>query len=72
MLFRSRNSPPTSCVLESAAKSITKGRMNVPSLWALPGKTVSLLVPFADMEQAIEMVPVIVEAQIQALSLIHI
>lgn len=32
----------------------------------LPGKTVSLLVPFADMEQAIEMVPVIVEAQIQA------
>ena len=38
----------------------------VLKLVPLPGKTVSLLVPFADMEQAIEMVPVIVEAQIQA------
>ena len=38
----------------------------VLKLVPLPGKTVSLLVPFADMEQAIEMVPVNVEAQIQA------
>lgn len=38
----------------------------VLKLVPLPGKTVSLLVPFPDMEQAIEMVPVIVEAQIQA------
>ena len=38
----------------------------VLKLVPLPGKTVSLLVPFADMEQAIGMVPVIVEAQIRA------
>lgn len=38
----------------------------VLKLVPLPGKTVSLLVPFKGMEQAIEMVPLMVEAQIQA------
>jgi len=38
----------------------------VLKLVPLPKKTVSLLVPFANMETAIEMVPVIVEAQVQA------